>query len=127
MTMTPPRITLGAIHLEARNPASLAHFWASVTGALPAEGRDNVYLPPAGPDGIGMFFNPVTGTDPQRQTFHVDLNVPYEERQREVERLLNLGATYKWEVLDEFPNVKWTTLADPEGNFFCVAEHLPAP
>jgi hypothetical protein len=31
-----------------------------------------------------------------------------------------------WDVLDEHPHVRWTTLADPEGNLFCIAEHPPA-
>ncbi|GAA3326175.1 VOC family protein [Paeniglutamicibacter sulfureus] len=46
-------------------------------------------------------------------------------RGREVQRLIGLGATHQWDVLDEVPYVRWTTLADPEGNLFCVAEHPP--
>lgn len=72
-----------------------------------------------------MFFQPMTGPRPERQTFHLDLTVPSGSRQAEVERLLSLGATYQWDVLDEFPHVQWTTLADREGNLFCVAEHPP--
>jgi hypothetical protein len=30
------------------------------------------------------------------------------------------------DVLDEIPWVRWTTLADPEGNSFCITEHPPA-
>lgn len=55
-----------------------------------------------------MFFQP--GTTP---------------RATEVQRLIGLGATHQWDVLDEVPHVQWTTLADPEGNLFCVAEHPP--
>ncbi|MFE4836055.1 VOC family protein [Arthrobacter sp. NPDC056691] len=123
--MTTPPITLGAINLEARNPAALAEFWASVTGAVPSPGGDSVYLPPAGPGGFAMFFQPVTGPRPEHQAFHLDLTVPWGSRQAEVERLLSLRATYQWDVLDEFPHVQWTTLADREGNLFCVAEHPP--
>lgn len=72
-----------------------------------------------------MFFQPMTGTRPERQAFHLDLTVPWGSRQAEVDRLLSLGATYQWDVLDEFPHVQWTTLADLEGNLFCVAEHPP--
>ncbi|MDY7558893.1 VOC family protein [Cryobacterium sp. 10C3] len=56
----------------------------------------------------------------------MDLTVPWGSRRAEVERLLGLGAVYQWDVLDEFPHVQWTTLADPEGNLFCLAEHPPA-
>lgn len=76
-TMTTHQITLGAINLEAQNPATLADFWASVTGALPSPGGDSVYLPFAGPGGFAMFFQPMTGPRPEHQTFHLDLTVPW--------------------------------------------------
>jgi hypothetical protein len=74
-----------------------------------------------------MFFQPLDGSRPEVQLIHVDLTVPWGARvPPEVERLLELGATHRWDVLDEVPHVQWTTLADPEGNLFCVAEHPPA-
>lgn len=124
--MTTHEITLGAFNLEAQEPATLAAFWASVTGATPSPGGDSVYLPAAGPRGFAMFFQPMTGPRPEHQASHLDLTVPWGSRQAEVERLLGLGASYRWDVLDEYPHVRWTTLADPEGNLFCVAEHPPA-
>ncbi|CAN5183241.1 VOC family protein [soil metagenome] len=120
-------ITLGAINLEARDPAALAEFWAAVTGGTPSPGGETFYLPPAGPGGFAMFFQPLGDeSSPARQTIHLDLTVPWGSRQTEVSRLIGLGATHKWDVLDEVPHVQWTTLADPEGNLFCVAEHTPA-
>jgi predicted enzyme related to lactoylglutathione lyase len=50
---------------------------------------------------------------------HLDLGA--DDRAAEVERLLALGATHVHDK-DEY-GVRWTTLADPEGNEFCVAEH----
>jgi hypothetical protein len=52
-------VTLGAINVKAEQPATLAAFWASVTGATPSAGGDTVYLPAAGPDGFAMFFQPI--------------------------------------------------------------------
>ena len=124
--MTRHPITLGAINLEAQNPAMLAAFWGSVTGATPSSGGESVYLPPAGPGGFAMFFQPVISALPERQMFHLDLTVPWGSRQREVERIVRLGGTHRWDVLDEVPHVQWTTMIDPEGNLFCVAEHPPA-
>ncbi|MDY7528939.1 MULTISPECIES: VOC family protein [unclassified Cryobacterium] len=124
--MTAPQITLGAINVEAHDPTALADFWASVTGATPSPGGDSVYLPPAGANGFGMFFRPCDSPHPNRRGAHLDLTVPWGSRRAEVERLLGLGAVYQWDVLDEFPHVQWTTLADPEGNLFCLAEHPPA-
>lgn len=125
-SMTAHQITLGAFNLEAQDPTALAGFWASVTGATPSPGGESVYLPPAMPGGFAMFFQPLTAPRPSHQASHLDLTVPWGSRQAEVDRLLALGATYKWDVLDEFPHVQWTTLADPEGNLFCVADHPPA-
>lgn len=123
--MTQSHITLGAINLEARNPADLVAFWAQVTGAEPTTGGDSYYLPPNGPGGFGMFFQPESEPRAKRQVAHWDLTVPWGSRAAEVERLISLGATHKWDVLEEVAHVQWTTLADPEGNLFCIAEHPP--
>lgn len=123
--MTNHQITLGAINLEAKDPIVLAKFWASVTGAEPSTGGDSVYLPPNGPGGFGMFFQPETKPRAERQVAHWDLTVPWGSRAAEVRRLIELGATHKWDVLEEVAHVQWSTLADPEGNLFCVAEHPP--
>jgi len=120
-------ITLGAVNVEADDPLALATFWAAVLGAEPPTGpADVVYLPPASPEGFAMFFQPRGGPRPERQGQHLDLTVPWGDRAPEVERMVDLGATHRWDVLDEVPWVRWTTLADPEGNLFCVAEHPPA-
>ena len=124
--MTTSLISLGAVNMEAANPTSLATFWAAVTGAPTPEPGDVIYLPPSGPEGFGMFFQPSGGPRPDRQASHLDLTVPWGSREAEVERIVGLGASHQWDVLDEFPHVRWTTLADPEGNLFCVAEHPPA-
>lgn len=123
--MSDSSISLGAVNIEADDPEALATFWAAVTGATPVGGGDSVFVPAVGPGGFSMFFQPMLGFRPDHQTFHLDLTVPWGSRLGEVERIIGLGATYCWEVLDEVPHVQWTTLADPEGNLFCVAEHPP--
>ncbi|MET0422893.1 MAG: VOC family protein, partial [Actinoplanes sp.] len=91
-------ITLGAYNLEAADPPTLAAFWAAVTGATPSPGGETVYLPATGPDGFAMFFQPAGGPRPERQTSHLDLTVPWGSRQAEVDRLIALGATHRWDV-----------------------------
>lgn len=124
--MTTPPISLGAVNLEVRDPTSTAGFWAAVLGSTPSPSGGTVYLPPAGPGGFAMFFQPLGDAEAGRQTTHLDLTVPWGSRQAEVDRIITLGATWQWDVLDEVPHVQWTTLADPEGHLFCVAEHPPA-
>ncbi len=49
---------------------------------------------------------------------HLDLHVGDERREAEVERLIALGASRLWDG-QQGPN-RWVTMADPEGNEFCV-------
>lgn len=126
MTSLPiPPVTLGAVNMEAEDPHALAAFWAEVTGGAPAASGDSVYMPALGAGGFAMFFQPLTGPRSSRTTTHLDLTVPWGSRVTTVERLLAHGATHLWDVLEEYEHVQWTTLADPEGNPFCVAEHPP--
>jgi hypothetical protein len=59
---------------------------------------------------------------PERKTvknrLHVDVRVGPEARETEVARLVALGATELWRA-SQGP-YEWATLADPEGNEFCV-------
>jgi glyoxalase superfamily protein len=49
---------------------------------------------------------------------HLDWHTP--DREAEVARLIDLGATRLWDVKNE--EFEWTTLADVEGNEFCVVQ-----
>ena len=118
-------VSLGAVNVEADDPAALATFWAELLGSTQNAAGDNVYLAPR-PGGFGMFFAPRTGARPERQSQHLDLTVPWGARTEQVARAVGLGATHRWDVLDEVPWVQWSTLGDPEGNLFCIAEHPPS-
>jgi predicted enzyme related to lactoylglutathione lyase len=48
---------------------------------------------------------------------HLDFHA--DDREVEVARLVGLGATVHGE--QQVPGLRWTVLADPEGNEFCVA------
>lgn len=84
------------------------------------------YLPAHESGGIPMMFQPRTTPRPVHQDSHLDLTFPWGQRGLHVDRAVYLGATFKWDVLDEHPHVRYTTLADPEGNLFCIAEYPPA-
>jgi hypothetical protein len=53
-----------------------------------------------------------------KNRMHFDVRVGPERREAEVARLLSLGATELWRA-SQGP-YEWATLADPEGNEFCV-------
>ena len=119
-------VSLGAINMQADDPGALAGFWAALTGGtIAGTTGDSVFVAAREPDGFAMFFQPRTGPRPDEQGQHLDLTVPWTTRSAEVERAVALGAVHRWDVLDEVPWVQWSTLADPEGNLFCLAEHPP--
>ncbi|WP_420111722.1 VOC family protein [Pseudactinotalea sp.] len=123
---TQTSITLGAVNMEADDPATLARFWAEALGStIVNDDPDYAVLTAREPDGVPMMIMRRSEPRPERQSQHMDLTVPWGTREAEVARLVNLGATLKWEILDEIPWVQWSTLTDPEGNLFCVAEHPP--
>ena len=120
-------ITLGAVNVEADAPRALAGFWAQLLGgAVQGDADDHAFVTPREPGGLAMFFQLRTEPRPERQGQHLDLTVPWGSRREEVDRAVRLGATHRWDVLDEVPWVQWSTLTDPEGNLFCIAEHPPA-
>lgn len=119
-------VALGAVNVTAADPQALAEFWGGVTGATPHASAGWVYLPAVGPGGFAVIFQLRTEASSGDQPVHVDLTVPWGMRQPEVDRLLACGATFRWDVLEEYAHVQWRTLADPEGNMFCVAERPPA-
>ncbi|MFI2646123.1 VOC family protein [Micromonospora fulviviridis] len=112
---------LTAIVIHCRDPYLLAPFWSTVTG-LPVADQDRVKLgdrslepgesvllrDPAGhrPD---VWISPVDFL-PGPGRLHLDLVGDAEERAA----VLEAGAT----VVRELP--RWTVLADPEGNEFCL-------
>ncbi len=73
------------------------------------------------PDGRGprLLFQHVPEAKTVKNRVHLDLHVAEGARAAEVERLLGLGATKLWD--GQLGPQEWVTLADPEGNEFCVA------
>ncbi|TKJ20518.1 VOC family protein [Blastococcus sp. CCUG 61487] len=54
-----------------------------------------------------------------KNRIHLDVRIGDAHREREVARLVGLGATELWRGR-QGPH-EWVTMADPEGNEFCVA------
>ena len=79
-------------------------------GASREEARQN---------GARLLFQTVPEPKAVKNRWHLDLHVGEEHREREVKRLVSLGAS----VLHEYDGRegRWTTMADPEGNEFCVS------
>jgi hypothetical protein len=123
---TRPPLTLGAVNIACADPQRLAAFWAAATGgSISGTQGDSVYVTPA-PGGIAFFLQRLEGARPDSSVIHLDLTAAPGFRESEVVRLTGLGAVRQWDVIGEVSWVDWTTMADPEGNLFCVAEHPAA-
>ena len=118
-------VTLGAVNVKAADLELLAGFWSAFLGGSRSSGSP--YLPAAGPGGVAMFFQQLDGPRATEQIMHMDLTVRWGQREPVAARAVALGATHQWDVLTEHTHVRWTTLSDPEGNLFCIAEHPPGP
>ncbi|MEM9041446.1 MAG: VOC family protein [Actinomycetota bacterium] len=122
-------LAVHAVTIDCRNAADLAGFWSRALdrpvdtqppGAsefFASIGRDET---PGSDSATGpvMMFIQVPEDRTVKNRVHLDLGAS--DRAVEVERLVGLGATVLHDK-DEW-GTRWTTLADPEGNEFCVAQ-----
>ncbi|MFG3529025.1 VOC family protein [Streptomyces sp. NPDC047917] len=70
--------------------------------------------------GLGrrLLFQRVPEARTAKNRLHLDVHAGPDRREAEVRRLVGLGATVLREVAEQ--GGRWTVLADPEGNEFCV-------
>ncbi|WP_255170526.1 VOC family protein [Natrononativus amylolyticus] len=127
--------SIANITFACDDPDSLAEFWTEAVGyerqeappglleAVEAEGGDpNAAAAAVDPAGRGprLFFKKMPRSSPEHIPIHLDLAA--EDREAEVERLTELGATAvetKTETTGPYTEI-WTVMRDPEGNGFCV-------
>ena len=131
--------------MDALEPLTLARFWAAGLGyevedttalcqGVIAAGhatdadvvkdggrlywRNLVGIQDPGGRGPRLLFQRTDRPKEGKNRLHLDVNVGSDRRQEEVERLTGLGATVLYEI-DE-PGGHHVTMADPEGNEYCV-------
>ncbi len=114
-----------SITVDCTDAIVVGSFWAAALG----RSLDTEPMPPS------AFFTSIGRSDPAATSVMMFIGVPEakvtknrvhldlqaDDRAAEVERLRALGATVVHEK-DEW-GTRWTTMADPEGNEFCVASH----
>ncbi len=117
-----------SITVDCHDPYRQALFWTEVTGWQEDPEDPNHPDDPEGRivagQGFSLLFIPVPEGKVVKNRMHLDLLPADRTRDEEVTRLLDIGATL---VEDHRkPDGRgWVTLADPEGNEFCVLEPRP--
>ncbi|MCP3989668.1 MAG: VOC family protein [Actinomycetia bacterium] len=117
---------VAAVTLDCANALTVAEFWSAVLGRPIVSGEPAAspfFARIAASDGDHpspmMMFIQVPESKTVKNRMHLDLGT--DNREAEIERLVGLGAT-RIHDKEEW-GVQWTTLSDPEGNEFCIAEH----
>ncbi len=106
------------ITVNTTDAESLAAWWAAQLGAETLETNEGRYVSLGG-DGlpVRLSFQKVDDPTPGPNKLHLDLLT--DDLDAETARLVEAGAT---EVAQRnVGDFRWVTLADPDGNEFCVA------
>lgn len=112
-------VTLHHVVVDAHDLPRLAQFWTQALGWVVLSEREREIV--IGPDvnaPVGICFMPVADRKTVKNRLHLDLTTSAEDRDTEIERLLELGA--RRVDIGQTGEETWTVLADPEGNEFCV-------
>jgi Glyoxalase-like domain len=113
--------TLINITFDCADPRALARFWGQVTGwpviTEPQPGYPDCAVGTTGADRPRLYFVAVPEGKAGKNRLHLDVMPADRTQDEEIARLIGLGASV---VSDRRPELGWVTLADPEGNEFCV-------
>jgi hypothetical protein len=121
--------------IDCADPSALARFWCAVLDYEVQDEDDEVVTigSPAVPTGEShagpvpptLTFARVPESKIVKNRLHLDVTPADREQDEEVRRLLDLGARHA--EVGQTGDESWITLADPEGNEFCVlADCMPS-
>ena len=114
-------VSITDITFDAGDARALAKFWATLLGWQVFYDEDPpVLVAPHFPaEGTSLLFIPVPEGKTAKNRVHLDLQPTDVGRDEQVEQALALGATVVGDHREE-DGGGWVTLADPEGNEFCI-------
>lgn len=107
---------LNSITIDCKDAESLARFWSQALEEYAVDSEWPMVL--KSESGPTIFFQAVP--EPKQAKNRVHLDIAVADREGEVRRLKDLGATVLKEM-DE-GGYRWTVMQDPEGNEFCVTQ-----
>lgn len=108
-----------AITIDTANPQKLAAWWSEALGITITNDYGRIVQLAASLTIPPLQFQKIEDVPTQRNRVHLDLKTL--DLDGETERLITLGATVVQKI--ELPQIRYTTLTDPDGNKFdLVAE-----
>lgn len=102
---------------DSTDPAPLAQWWAERCGGEIVADHDGWFVIVKIPNGT-LGFQKVADPTPGKNRLHLDLHVSG-DLDESLRQFLAAGATLVGDRGDE--SFRWITLADPQGNEFCIA------
>lgn len=116
--MPVPALKIAMVTIDTADALALSAWWRDALEAAVVEDNDGWFVILAlGEDGPLLAFQKVDDPTPGKNRIHLDLVA--DDRAATTKRLLDAGATLVAER--DMPGMSWVTLADPDGNEFCVA------
>lgn len=113
MRLDPQMITV-----DTTDPLRLGRWWAEQTDGEVVAENDGWFVVVALASGLHLGFQRVDDPTPGKNRMHLDLVAP--DVETAVAALVDAGATNLGP--HEIQGHRWVTLADPDGNVFCVAQ-----
>jgi predicted enzyme related to lactoylglutathione lyase len=112
--------TIGLV-LDCANPNELAHFWSAALGYTTLGGAGS-YVMLVDTDGVRpkLLLQEVPEAKSSKNRMHLDIETP--DVETEASRLESLGARRLEAGVRSEHGTNWVTMADPEGNEFCVCD-----
>ncbi|MCG5215338.1 VOC family protein [Streptosporangium sp. KLBMP 9127] len=115
--------------LDCHDPDRLAAFWCEVLDYVELD-RDDGSIEIGPREGFGgpqptMILSPSEDPKTGKLRLHIDVNATDRDQPAELERLLAAGATPV--DVGQTGEESWHTLADPEGNEFCLLRTRLSP
>lgn len=109
--------------VDCRDPEKLAKFWCAVLGYVRLGEEDDGAIEIGPAVGFGgpaptLLFSPSAEPKTAKLRVHLDLNPTDRDQDKELKRLLELGAQPA--DVGQRGAESWHVLADPEGNEFCL-------
>jgi predicted enzyme related to lactoylglutathione lyase len=113
-------LTIRSITFDCADARALATFWSGLLGwNVYYDDDPEVVVAPSFPNpGMGLLFIPVPEGKTAKNRMHLDLS-PEDTRDAALERALAAGGTVIGDHRNE-DGTGWVTMADPEGNEFCI-------